>query len=511
VRDRQSTGLRFNPLRLVSLGAVNTRTLAETIDGHNNNYTLIRVILAASVIYYHSFFLTRNREYTDYISQLLSPVSDVGSLAVQMFFFLSGLFVAQSFHKSQGVPGFTIRRAARIWPGYFICLVLTAVIFAAMSGPASFFRYLAFDGFYRYILANSAFDLTWNIEGLLSEHPYPGLNGSIHTLPMEAKMYVVLACLGALGMLRGPRRIAIAGAVAIILAFTPAAVHALPFNLFDQLYSRTAAVLFLTGVTAYGLSQWIRVTLWQGALLFPMTVLTAGATREVFFYGLAVWGVLLFGESDFIGRLGRPKQDLSYGIYIYGFPSQQIVLALASLWLNPYFLMAASLPLAATFAFFSWRLVEKPAMAFGGTLDKTRFDVRAAWAEHPVLPLVLSGLLLVVSIGAWASARFDHVPARPMGTQIIDFGPKESRVGQPINQRPNGDSAIWLKLDGTPGDGTFVIMDGRRLETVVVPGVATARVDPSILDHAGDKIVLLEHRFLDRTERSRPVIMKITP
>ncbi len=33
-------------------------TLRETIDSHANNYTLVRLVLASSVIYFHSFPLS---------------------------------------------------------------------------------------------------------------------------------------------------------------------------------------------------------------------------------------------------------------------------------------------------------------------------------------------------------------------------------------------------------------------------------------------------------------------
>jgi len=497
--------------RFLPFGFRRGQTLAETIEGHENNYTIVRVILSASVIYFHSFLLTNSRNYTDYLSLEMRPITDVGRLAVQMFFFLSGLFVAQSFHKHRNLPGFVVRRAARIWPGYFICLVVTVTIIAALKDSTSLLRYLRFQGFYAYVVDNSAFNLKWTVDGLLSDHANSGVNGSIHTLPMEAKMYVVLACIGALGMLRGPRRTALAAVVAIALAFTPAALRMLPFHLFDAQYSRTAAVLFLVGVTVYGLAQWIKPALWQGALLIPFAFLTSRGAKEVCFFASCVWVILLVGQSEFIGRLGRPRQDLSYGIYLYGWPSQQIVLTITSAWLNPYILTALSLPLAAGFAVMSWRFVEKPAMAFGAKAVDSRFGVRSALAAHPVVVPALAALLFVFLLGQWSLARFDLVPLRPMATQIVDFGPKWSRAGESINQQPNGDSAIWLKLDGTPGEGTSVVMAGRRLETVIGPGLATARVDPAILARAGDKLIFLERRTPEAIEHSSSVVLKVSP
>lgn len=72
------------------------KSLKEVIGSHENNYTLIRLILASSVIYFHSFPLTKAEGYVDHLSTILLPITGVGGLAVKLFFFLSGLFVTQS-------------------------------------------------------------------------------------------------------------------------------------------------------------------------------------------------------------------------------------------------------------------------------------------------------------------------------------------------------------------------------------------------------------------------------
>jgi peptidoglycan/LPS O-acetylase OafA/YrhL len=489
------------------LAVFGRKTLLETIDSHDNNYTLIRLVLSASVIYFHSFALS-NTTFADYLSAPLTPISDVGGLAVKLFFFLSGLFVAQSFHKDPGILGFALKRFLRIWPGYFVCLLVTALLLVAVAGDAPFSHYLRFTGLYDYVLRNSVFDLTWGINGVLFGHRMESLNGSIHTLPMEAKMYVVMGCIGVFGLMRTRPRIALAGAIALLLAASPA-VKLLPFDLFNAKWSRPAGLLFLAGMVAYGLSARIRLGLWQGAVLLVALQFSSGIVHEVLFYASAVWAMLMIGQADWIGRLLRPRQDLSYGIYVYGWPCQQIVLALVSTTLNPYLLTLLALLLAGAFAALSWRFVEKPAIGLGKQLVVA--PGLAPLARHRGLVATLSLLFLACWTTRWTLLKWDLMPVQRLSAQIIDFGPKESREGKSINQQPNGDSAIWLKLDGDPGPGTVVVMDGHRLKSQASAGLATAQVDESILSSVGDKSIYLERRFPNRIERSGAVTLKVIP
>ncbi|MFP3246769.1 MAG: hypothetical protein RXR20_19760, partial [Paraburkholderia sp.] len=75
-----STHLKAWPA-LISSKYSKSRSLREVIESHENNYTLIRAFLAASVIYFHSFHLVKADGYADHLSGALSPITQVGGLA----------------------------------------------------------------------------------------------------------------------------------------------------------------------------------------------------------------------------------------------------------------------------------------------------------------------------------------------------------------------------------------------------------------------------------------------
>lgn len=67
-----------------------------------------------------------------------------------------------------------------------------------------------------------------------------------------------------------------------------------------------------------------------------------------------------FNPGNAIIRRGA---DYSYGLYLYGFPIQQMLCALLPEWREWYWNFLLSLPLCLLFAMASWRLVEQPILA----------------------------------------------------------------------------------------------------------------------------------------------------
>lgn len=74
-------------------------------------------------------------------------------------------------------------------------------------------------------------------------------------------------------------------------------------------------------------------------------------------------GAYLLFWVAFRTRPIRIKHDISYGLYLYGWPVQKL-LAWYAPGLSPWLLFAAALPLATACATASWFLVERPFLRF---------------------------------------------------------------------------------------------------------------------------------------------------
>jgi len=372
--------------------------LSQALQSHNNNFTWLRLVLSASVIYYHAFGLTFQAGYVDHLTQWLQPVTTVGGLAVQAFFFLSGLFVTQSYHQDPRFWSFAVKRSLRIWPGLFVCLALTTLLAVMVSRGKDDVQYFLFSDIYKYILQTSVFEFKWTVSGIYKDNPSQVLNGPVHTLPLEAKMYVLLGLTGLIGMIRSTWRVTVSAALLGAMCFIPGTLDKLPLHLFNADYARAAICMFLAGMGTYGLANRISIRIWQGVALGLLCWVTKDNWHSFFFYATVCWVLLYLGQTS-LPWLGRPKQDLSYGIYIYGWPSQQITMALCPS-LNPYELTFAALALATLFAFFSWSLIEKPAIQLGKELSKSsRFWVIHQQISAPSRRLLWAlGITLILTV-----------------------------------------------------------------------------------------------------------------
>jgi peptidoglycan/LPS O-acetylase OafA/YrhL len=67
-----------------------------------------------------------------------------------------------------------------------------------------------------------------------------------------------------------------------------------------------------------------------------------------------------FMEAPFLKR-ARLTPDISYGVYLYGWPTQKIFIVLFGIT-SPYLLFSAALPVVALFGLLSWKLIEEPSL-----------------------------------------------------------------------------------------------------------------------------------------------------
>jgi peptidoglycan/LPS O-acetylase OafA/YrhL len=312
-------------------------------------FDYLRLIAAILVIAHHARVL--NGEPPIMIGTSL----DLGALGVGIFFVISGYLVSGSLERTPSVSSFIAKRALRIFPGLLAALLVTAFVIGPASTALARGDYLASPEVYGYVLKNlTLYAVTYDLPGVFMSVPMAGVvNGSLWTLRLEFTAYLALAALGAARQAK-PRVLTV---LALAAAASAIAIHALGLDARGDLYriAYLAAIngfLFLSGAA-------LRTSAWRAPSWLAIAALIPLIT-PLWFLGLPLIAIRL-------GALNAPRApvDLSYGLYIYSFPLQQMLAERSQLSL------ATSLALTLPFALASWLLVEKPALRLKARLPSS--------------------------------------------------------------------------------------------------------------------------------------------
>ena len=331
---------------------------ARAATARHNNFDALRFLAALAVIFSHSFLIAEGTGINEPLNRLTGNQCMLGLAGVFVFFAISGFLVTQSFDQTRGPWRYLAKRCLRIFPGYFIILLLTAFVLGPLVTTLPLSDYFQRPEPYRYVLDNAVFSLkAHELPGVMFVDNSVGLevNGSLWTLGYEFEMYVMVLALGVMRMIRTPVCLA-------LLLLGMACIH------FDAL-----AILggwgwmlsfFAMGMLLYKLRD---TRIFDGRIaILALIGLIASAPLGQFILLFSVFGCYLALYLALNPRIpvipAARFGDLSYGLYIYGWPSEQIVIWLlrghAAWW--QVFVLATLL--AAALAFLSWHLIEKRAL-----------------------------------------------------------------------------------------------------------------------------------------------------
>jgi peptidoglycan/LPS O-acetylase OafA/YrhL len=336
------------------------------LDPRVNSLNLIRLGLASTVLFAHGFYLSGTG---------VGPHVDgenLGGWAVFGFFAISGYLITAS-RWSNSLGTFLVHRVARIFPAFLVCLVVVAVLFA----PIGYLRqHGSLAGYLTtgpttpagYVFSNLMLHInTDQIAGTPIGVPYPSAwNGSLWSLYYEFQCYLIVAGLAMISWVRrSPWGVAVAWILSVgAYAGWSRVVGPLLGGNADAQVLIKLLPLFLGGA----LVQLLRARLplhWTGAAISVVVVL--GAIKVLNGWSAQLTAPFIAYLLLYIGsvvpcpHLVR-RHDISYGVYVYAWPVQQLLVFTGihehSVALYDVLALAGTVP----FAVASWLVVERPAM-----------------------------------------------------------------------------------------------------------------------------------------------------
>lgn len=343
-------------------------TLAAAWDSGRNNFNLMRLFAAWLVIYGHAWAITATGGQ-DLVTRL-TQFKFAGGVAVDVFFVISGLLIAASLQRNN-LGSFLASRALRILPALAVCVALSAFVLGPLLTTAA--DYWQQPGVWRYFWVNASLESNeYFLPGVFETLPNTAVNGSLWSLPIEARLYLALTFAGLLGLL-ATRRYTSLWLLTMVAGYTWARWNApLPDHLANQAW---CTAFFITGTALWVNRTRLRLSWWILLALLAAAALTRGGPWfHIPYFVLLCYGTLFVA---FVPRLPLIRHnDLSYGLYLYGWPSQQLVQQLIAPGGGPLQNMAWATVLALTLAALSWFLVERPALRL-----KRRFGTRTPAAS----------------------------------------------------------------------------------------------------------------------------------
>ena len=317
--------------------------------------------MALSVFWAHSTILT--------LSPQLRPISYVinVSVAVDVFFVISGFLIFMSYERSTSLKDYFVKRVRRIYPAYFTVVVICA-IFGVFFTELSFREYYSSDWFFKYSLANLSFlnFLKPYLPGVFVGNPGSLLvNGSLWTIKVEVMFYFAVPLI-AYFLSRYNRLLVIGivygGAILYSVVLThmgESSGSVFYLKLEKQLPAQLA--FFISGAALYYYIDFARKHSFK--LLFAG--LTGFALHKYlglyFIYpaSLAIITVYFAVFFIYMGNWGK-FGDFSYGTYIWHFPVLQAYIYVGMFNKSPYWALIISMLTVLILAFISWHIIEKP-------------------------------------------------------------------------------------------------------------------------------------------------------
>ncbi|WP_432541562.1 acyltransferase family protein [Kineococcus sp. SYSU DK002] len=336
------------------------QTLAEAFDPRSNALDLLRLLLATTVAVVHTALIGTGR-------QPQAGSTDLGSLAVDGFFVLSGFLVARSYLRLNSLRRYLWHRALRILPGFWLSLLLTAGVvaplLAVLEGRPATSVLTGPDSALDYLTRNASLQIQqFGISGLAGGSGAPDVvNGSLWTLFFEACCYAIIAVLGVVGVLRRQRWLVLA-LLTVLWVLTVAATAG--FNPLGSELMLRLGFVFLLGTAGYLFADRVPVRGWLAAVSLLLVVVGLHTLPDYRALGGPAFAYLCLWAVVRCPLRPRLRWDLSYGTYVWHWPVAQVLFALGAATLTAVPFVVLGLAVTAVVATASWLLVERPALGW---------------------------------------------------------------------------------------------------------------------------------------------------
>ena len=321
---------------------------------------------AITVVVYHSYPLLYSKYYHDWLYDL-TGYSSSGSISLDVFFVISGFLITQSYCRNSSAQVFFKARMLRIFPAYLMSMLIIALLIGPVFTTLPILDYFENLDTWRFFIGIGLFKLQFYLPQVFTQsyHHTNSVNGSVWSLSYEWVMYFFLFLFGQIGLLKPTKlNISLHAIIIVIMVwfdlnpeFTTIKIAGIQSSIIVHLYC-----LFMVGSWLFLLKDKFKINHTIGIVTCMVWV----ATFHTIYYPICallaipimvIWIAHL--PINFLRKI-TSTGDYSYGIYIFGFPIQQIIIQITKGNIGIYPMIISSLFLTLLVAILSFHFIEAP-------------------------------------------------------------------------------------------------------------------------------------------------------
>ncbi len=334
---------------------------------NQNNFDFLRLLAAVFVLIGHApkILYGASLSWDPFLIVFNVPVHSIG---VIIFFTISGFLVMRSWELKKNSIDFLIARVLRIFPALIVLILLSVFVLGLSITKANTSTYLSHDYTHKYLQNMLVFRTYYHLPEVFKSNPGgDSINGSLWTLSYEFACYLFLMVMGLLFIFKNKWiALGIFGGCVLCHLFLREELDkivipilGIDFNHFYELF-----LFFFSGMLIYLFRNLIPFNLIGLSIAIILIFLAKFIPEFTFLYLLIIPYLVfyfVFSKNLPLNKTGK-FGDFSYGIYLYAFPVQQLLVYLFPLTFNVPIFIFLSIICTFPFALMSWNLIEKPCL-----------------------------------------------------------------------------------------------------------------------------------------------------
>lgn len=331
----------------------------QIAQSRNNNYDILRVIAALCIIFTHSFDLMGLNKMEPLMT-FSNQKNNFSQIGLSIFFAISGYLIAKSADTSSSFKNYIWKRFLRIQPLLILVCFISIFIVGPLFTQNSISTY--FSDFHTYTYLRNImpiFGIQFTLPNVFSTNIGDiGVNGSMWTLILEERLYLIIGLLF-LHKIHF-KKILIVGILMLNIFYS---IHSLlqnkaidgyfnGQNVYYGLIFLNASLFYFLNIRFHKIKFKIAISL---LILSTFYFLSLNANAQLF---LVPFLVILLAEIKGFTNNAAKYGDITYGLYIFSFPVQQMLIT-GKICVSPYALFFTTILVVLPLAFLSWHFVEK--------------------------------------------------------------------------------------------------------------------------------------------------------